>query len=688
MIIVINVDGQMAKVRKWGKCKPELAPYQQKFVEIMFDLSTDWNGLKTFAQFRQAGIDSPINVYLSDKNSVRVPSEIMPGTFTIMLYGADADRVATTNAVRLDMPDNYYDHDATGSSLTPSLYQQLIASFDEHLSHISISGGESANLEDVIARSSAGEFLHNCHVDEYHDDTTDTQYQVIRIYKTKLDGTQQYPFVVAPNGSGPGTQSTKAMNTERGYKIAINSGIFDMSTGKPDGVVIQNKAIIQDQVTKTHIANRPLTIDSNGDLGYTEYDVSAADMVASGIVSAVCGFMPIIVNYEKFPKSKWNSVNHYTAGAQRQIIGQYGNGDYCIITSEGRDFDSSVGWTIAQAQDICVHLGLKFAYNLDGGGSTETMILKRQSNIIYEGDAGRVVPTFIVFTGTNELSGVAQGTATYTLTSVILEMSATEGIEGYSTSRYISSVTATYTGSDGSTHTGRAYGYTVSPDTLALGANTVQVTYKGVKSNAVTVTAKEKPVETYTKLSYISTGGVAWLDTGVVPTSKTSAEYQYMITTTPTVKTQPHVLSSDADFFPTVRWSGDCFAHRGGTERLSDDGKYGHFVLNKLYTVSAWRDGSSATINDGEIKFTGFAYGSTPSTTNLLLGHYYADSKYNLFGNVYYLKIYESDTLIRDFVPAIRDSDGAVGMLDKVGNSFYTSASGTAFMAGPTAQSS
>lgn len=39
---------------------------------------------------------------------------------------------------------------------------------------------------------------------------------------------------------------------------------------------------------------------------------------------------------------------------------------------------------------------------------------------------------------------------------------------------------------------------------------------------------------------------------------------------------------------------------------------------------------------------------------------------------VYYCKIWEGDILIRDFVPAKRDTDGAIGMLDKVNNVFYT----------------
>lgn len=539
----------------------------------------------------------------------------------------------------------------------------------------------AASLED-----SASEFLHNIHVDEYHDDTTDTQYQVIRVYKNKLDGKQQYPFVIAPNGDGPCTESTQTMSNRYGFKLAINSGIFDMSTGKPDGIVIQNGAIIQDKPSATHSGCRPLTIDKNGDLSYEEADVSAAQMILDGVESSVCGFMPIIVNYEKFPRSKWNSVNHYDAAAQRQIIGQYGNGDYCIITSEGRDFDSSVGWTIAQVQDICVHLGLKFAYNLDGGGSTETMIMHRQSNMIYEGTTGRSVPCFIVFTGDTD-NPMTAGNVTYSLTSLSVELTATSAESGTSTASLIKSLPATYTGSDGSTHTGGIHkGYTVSPDTISTGDNTITVTADGVAASASVTGTAPVPV-TYTYKAYLTFDGGAWIDTGIVPTSKTSAEYKYEATAEPTAKTAPHILSSDADFFPTVRYSGDCFTHRGGSEYMSDDKKYNHWTLNSPYTVSAWRTGNSATVttDSATATFTGCAYGSTASTTDLLLGRYYADTKYNFTGNVYYLKIYDGDTLVRDFVPAVRDKDSVAGMYDKVNNKFYVS-EGTTFTASKEGQ--
>ena len=239
-------------------------------------------------------------------------------------------------------------------------------------------------------------FLQNTDIDYAYDNTTGAYYTVIRVYRDKLDGTKQYPFVLFPN-DGVG-RSTKELNLTDGWCLAINGGIFHNST-KPDGMVIENGVVLQNESSTSHIGCRPLTIDQNGTLGFAEADANANTLAENGIVSAVSGFMPIVIDYEAVPQSEWNNVDHYTGNAQRQIIGQWGCGDYAIITCEGRSNHNSDGWTIMEAQQICIKHGLKFAYNLDGGGSTETMLGFKHINTIYDGTNGRKVPTFIVFNG-------------------------------------------------------------------------------------------------------------------------------------------------------------------------------------------------------------------------------------------------------------------------------------------------
>lgn len=234
---------------------------------------------------------------------------------------------------------------------------------------------------------------------------TGTNYYLVRIPQTRTDGTKQYPFVTCPDGLSSASQSALQYAEDTGYYAVINSGVFNTRTKVIDGITIENSQVILNTPSAVHGSNpepaRPLTIDSNGTLSYVEYNADAYDLVEDGIVSCISGFMPIVV--DGVVKSDWIGLwsTWATEDAQRQVFGQFPNGDYAIVTIEGRNFDSSNGMTMYQTADLCASLGLKFAYSLDGGGSTETVIEGEQLNVIYEGTNGRKVPSFIVFNGTD-----------------------------------------------------------------------------------------------------------------------------------------------------------------------------------------------------------------------------------------------------------------------------------------------
>lgn len=229
------------------------------------------------------------------------------------------------------------------------------------------------------------------------DSVSHTNYTVFRIGKKRIDGTEQFPFVryVSPR------QTPISLANSEGWMYVTNGGVGT-------GLIIENSVVIQDDSLPAEVGALPLSIDQDGNLGYLEADTigKGQTYVNQGVVSAFCGFFPVIVDYEDFayptdiPGTDTESWQH----AQRQIIGQFGNGDYLFIVSEGRNFDNSVGFTMSDVQRICKGLGAKFAYNLDGGGSTQTVFGKRIVNIGYDAPSGRARGTFIVFNGTDTFS--------------------------------------------------------------------------------------------------------------------------------------------------------------------------------------------------------------------------------------------------------------------------------------------
>ena len=57
-------------------------------------------------------------------------------------------------------------------------------------------------------------------------------------------------------------------------------------------------------------------------------------------------------------------------------------------------------------------------------------------------------------------------------------------------------------------------------------------------------------------------------------------------------------------------------------------------------------------------------------------------NRYAHVGKWYYIKVYRSGTLVRDYVPCVRNSDGVAGLYDKVENKFYTNSGTGSFGSG------
>ena len=165
------------------------------------------------------------------------------------------------------------------------------------------------NYADLILKKS---FIDNTDIDFIYDEDGGANYFLIRIYRDKLDGSQQYPLVLCPEFGETGTMSTKDLQNIYDFDLAINAGIFNTTDIKPDGIVIERGTVVKGTPSTIHSQCRPLTIDRQGTLGYARYNTSAYSLIDNGIYSAVCGFMEIIRNYEKVPSSEWNNVSHYT----------------------------------------------------------------------------------------------------------------------------------------------------------------------------------------------------------------------------------------------------------------------------------------------------------------------------------------------------------------------------------------
>lgn len=122
MTILINVVNQDLRLMTPFRA---LVSGTQKFIRFKFIFNEIWEDVMPFAQFVQN--DVGYNVYLDEDNCVYLPTEIKDGTFTLMLYGAGEEVIATTNYLRIKINKNNYIEDAQSTKISRSLYAQLVA---------------------------------------------------------------------------------------------------------------------------------------------------------------------------------------------------------------------------------------------------------------------------------------------------------------------------------------------------------------------------------------------------------------------------------------------------------------------------------------------------------------------------------------------------------------------------------
>ena len=233
-------------------------------------------------------------------------------------------------------------------------------------------------------------------------------YVFVRIPKTLNDGSRLVPKVAltSRDGSLSGTKrSTLNYARDKDTIFTLNAGLFNVKTVEPvgqliiDGVSLINTPMTSDNGVPIHPDEcYPLAIDGNGNLKTYPRNADTAAMIADGVKYAVTAWGKLVDNFKITTKDINNEIVH-PGKYIRQSIGQYQNGDYCVCSVDMTrgPVTNEAGLSYEELAQLFVDRGVKFAYSLDGGGSAETVIGKRQLNPIYEGSAGRAVPTVITF---------------------------------------------------------------------------------------------------------------------------------------------------------------------------------------------------------------------------------------------------------------------------------------------------
>ncbi len=183
----------------------------------------------------------------------------------------------------------------------------------------------------------------------------------------------------------------------------------------------------------------------------------------------------------------------------------------------------------------------------------------------------------------------------------------------------------------------------------------------------------------YTQLEYIaSTSAKQYIDTGVKGATGVSMKIVAQGTGDVGI-----VTSFDQDW--TGSYIGDTGSVFRGFNTVSSLGKT--TIETSWATCTGGKLGQTVTIN-GETQ-TNCYYSRIPSYIEIFRGSAWADAASYWVGRIYSAEIYQDGTLVRNFVPAKRNSDNAIGLYNLAdpnpATAFYTNAKtdGANFAAGP-----
>ena len=212
----------------------------------------------------------------------------------------------------------------------------------------------------------------------FHDDITTVEYKgtgllyyVTTIPTIDKNGSKIYlEKGLANNSFNTGGETSVNHAIKNKTSLTINASIFDVNSSFIKGIHIKDSNILKsNNDTDSYV----LGYNKNTqELKAYPPNITASDMINDGITDSWTGFYPVIENYEKVPESVWNSSDNSLIKNPRQVIAQMNDKTIKIFTFRGRE-DDYLGVTYLEMQDILISHGVKFAYNLDGGGSTSSV---------------------------------------------------------------------------------------------------------------------------------------------------------------------------------------------------------------------------------------------------------------------------------------------------------------------------
>ena len=186
----------------------------------------------------------------------------------------------------------------------------------------------------------------------------------------------------------------------------------------------------------------------------------------------------------------------------------------------------------------------------------------------------------------------------------------------------------------------------------------------------------------YTELEYIEGTGTQYIDTGVPPTQGLGCFLKFKFND---IASNVYLFgafeANSVRYTPIFTYSGSLVGNKNKT--------YNDYIYYKNPGDKQVHE-LKFNVNGSDIEFDGQVVGSVGDigySSNIpiyIFSRYYQGVDTLAKANIYETILYSSDgAVVRNYIPAKRNSDSVVGLYDTVGNVFYTNAGTGTFKAGP-----
>jgi len=260
----------------------------------------------------------------------------------------------------------------TGYSLLDSFVLRRIG---QSAINITSSNSESSQSSTFI-QPTLGEF-------SYIDNNMQLQIDVIRRYETQvyvaLLTTTDHRLVKSAFGFDTFgrnlNEKTSVIANRKNAIFAINGDFFGY---RDIGFVVRNGLVYR--ITPGPIGfDDALLLNDDGILATIKENDTNLQVLTNLHPWQVWSFGPVLVNQSTFLVNASSKITNESASNPRTAIGQVHDDKFIFVVSDGRTSESA-GLSLYELASIFVEYGARFAYNLDGGGSSTMWFHNRLIN--------------------------------------------------------------------------------------------------------------------------------------------------------------------------------------------------------------------------------------------------------------------------------------------------------------------